>query len=274
MTGAAASTRPRSAAPVLLAFCLARNLASRRAIALSALAAFMIAIVAGFRMRGVRPEIVFFVKDITVHALCEVYAVLAAVAFGTGVWDEERQAGTLETLLARPIGRVQLFLVRLVAAVASTLAIVLVTYAGFAAVGAPDLTLALHLLPAPVLTVVALVPLFAVFGLALPRPAICSLLWGFFLEILIANMPGIVKALTVNFYARSLVAAAAAQHGIDPADIGVITPTGDVADLVAAELPPFSAPVATAVMIGFALVCTALGARLARRASVAARPGD
>lgn len=257
----------------LFGFCLRRAVLSRRALALVILAAFMAVIVAGFRIRGVRPETAFFVKDVVVHALCEVFVVLAAVAFGTGVWDEERQAGTLETLLSRPLGRVRYFTLRLVAALLTTVLIVGLTYVAMAVAGAPDAQLAWQLLPAPLFTALALMPLFALFGVVLPRPAICALLWGFFLEILIANMPGVIKGMTVNFYSRSLVASAAKSAGIDPASIGVITHSGDVAELVS-ELEPVSGATAMAVLGGFGLLCAVLGALASRRASVVARAGD
>lgn len=273
-----------SSFPALLAFAIRRNAFSRRAAALAGLAAFMAMIVAGFRLRGeppqvdnlppgVDPQTMFFVRDVIVHAFCEIFVVLAAVAFGTGVWDEERQSDTLQTLLSRPVSRRAYYSVRLFAALLTTLGLVGGSYLTLAFIGSPDLSLTMRLFPAPMLSVLALVPMFALFGILLPRPAICALLWGFFLEVLISNMPGVIKAFTVNYYARSLASAGAADHGLEARHLGVINPSGDMADLVQA-LQPASAPLAATVLIVFAVVCSVVGTWAVRRASVAPRPSD
>jgi len=61
---------------------------------------------------------------------------------------------------------------------------------------------------------VAYVALFQLFGVLLRRATIAALGYTLFLETLVGNMPGIVKRLTICFYARCLIFEGASDLGI------------------------------------------------------------
>jgi ABC-2 type transport system permease protein len=80
-----------------------------------------------------------------------------------------------------------------------------------------------------------------------------GLVYVFFFEVIVANLPGSLKRLSLNYYVRSAVYNDAA------ASAGAVTPeTLDVYD-------PVSTPTALAVLLGSAVVFTIVGAILFSR---------
>ena len=70
--------------------------------------------------------------------------------------------------------------------------------------------------PAILASTLAYVALFQLFSVVFRRATIVALGYALFLETLVGNMPGIVKRLTICFYARCLVFDASADLGIGP----------------------------------------------------------
>ncbi len=53
-------------------------------------------------------------------------------------------------------------------------------------------------------------------GAVLRRPAVVAILYAFFLETFMGNMPGHLKRLSISFYARCLMFENGARFGVQP----------------------------------------------------------
>src|SRR5207247_2256029 len=90
--------------------------------------------------------------------------------------------------------------------------------------GAPGL-LAFHLFwPAVVWATLAFAALFFFVGAAFRRPAVVAILYCFFLETVLGNMPGDMKRISVGFFTRCLMFDAAHAYGMEPEKPGVFRP--------------------------------------------------
>ena len=73
-------------------------------------------------------------------------------------------------------------------------------------------------LPALVYMTLAYVCLFHLFAVTFRHSTIIALIYALFMEVLLGNMPGIVKRVAVNYYGRSIMYAAGADEGLPPPD--------------------------------------------------------
>jgi hypothetical protein len=69
-------------------------------------------------------------------------------------------------------------------------------------------------LPAMLSMTIAYICLFHLFAVVFRHATIVGLIYSLFMELLLGNMPGIVKRLAVNYYGRSLIYAAGAPEGL------------------------------------------------------------
>ncbi|HYV38815.1 MAG TPA: hypothetical protein VE988_24235 [Gemmataceae bacterium] len=99
--------------------------------------------------------------------------------------------------------------------------------------------------PAVVCGTVAFAALFHLMGAAFRRPAVIAILYAFFLETVMGNLPGDLKRASISYYMRSMMFDAASNFQLRPE-----RPLLDV---------PASGPVALAVLMGATVVLLAVG---------------
>jgi hypothetical protein len=71
-------------------------------------------------------------------------------------------------------------------------------------------------LPAVVYMTLAYVGLFHLFAVSFRHATIIALVYALFMEVILANLPGIVKRVAVNYYGRSIMYAAGEPEGLRP----------------------------------------------------------
>jgi hypothetical protein len=167
---------------------------------------------------------------------------LFTLAYASGAVGSEREGRTLIWLFTRPLPRWAVYLAKFLGVLPWCL---LASLGGFAALCLAGGDLGLRALatywPAAVAGTVGFAALFQLVGAVFRRPAVVGLVYIFFFEILVANLPGSLKQLSLNYYAKSLLyneatsaVAAAAPESLDvyaPAD-----PTTAWVTLLAATL--------------------------------------
>jgi hypothetical protein len=106
--------------------------------------------------------------------------------------------------------------------------------------------LAFHLYwPAVLAATLAFCSLFHLMAALFRRPAVIALVYSFFLETVLGNMPGYMKRVSINFYTRCLMLDAARGYGVESEKSTVFLPVAPV--------------VAWLVLLGGALVLLAIG---------------
>jgi ABC-2 type transport system permease protein len=159
---------------------------------------------------------------------------LCALAFGTAGLGGDREDRTLLFLLIRPLGRGLI----LSAKFAATLPLVL----GFACGGlwiccrmaGPVGAMAFEAyLPAVVGMSLAYTALFHLFAVYFKHATIAALVYAVFMEVLLGNVPGIIKRGAINYYGRSLMYEAGVDFGLSAPDPEWFTPIGGEVSLLA-----------------------------------------
>jgi ABC-type transport system involved in multi-copper enzyme maturation permease subunit len=140
-----------------------------------------------------------------------------AICYGASAIGGEREDRTLIYLLIVPVPRPLLYLSKLLA----TLALVVLWSGGTLSLlcllaGAPGREAWGVFLPASLLGAAAYGALFQMFGAVFRHGTIVSLAYWFFLEVLFGNMPGIIKRISVAFYARCMIYDAGADLELGP----------------------------------------------------------
>jgi ABC-2 type transport system permease protein len=141
---------------------------------------------------------------------------LWSLSFATEAVGGDREQNSLIWLLARPLPRPAIYLAKFVALLPWTIGL---NMGGFAVVcaaaGRPGLTALRLFWPAVLCATLAFAALFQMIGAAFRRPAIVAIGYSFFLEIILGNMPGVLKRVSVGFYAHCMMLEAADRHGIE-----------------------------------------------------------
>jgi len=157
---------------------------------------------------------------------------LCSLAFGTAGLGGDREDRTLLFLLIRPLGRGLI----LSAKFAATLPLVL----GFAC---GSLWLCCRLagpvgaaayeayLPAVVAMSLAYTALFHLFAVYFKHATIAALVYAVFMEVLLGNVPGIIKRGAINYYGRSMMYESGVDHGLTAPDPEWFEPIGGVVSL-------------------------------------------
>ena len=70
----------------------------------------------------------------------------------------------------------------------------------------------------------AFAALFHLIGAWFRRPAVIALVYAFFLETIMGNMPGFFKRVSISFYARCMMYDAAGAYGVQPESPAVYLP--------------------------------------------------
>jgi ABC-type transport system involved in multi-copper enzyme maturation permease subunit len=140
-----------------------------------------------------------------------------SLSFATEALAGEREARTLVWLLTRPLPRSAIYLAKFVALLPWCL---IINVGGFlliclAAGEAGRQTFRLFW-PAVAAGTLAFVALFQFFSAWTRWPIVIGLVYAFFLEVLLGDMPGLMKRISISFYVRCLMFDAAEQSGLTP----------------------------------------------------------
>lgn len=171
---------------------------------------------------------------------------LWSLSFATEAIGSERESRSLIWLLTRPLPRSSIYLAKFCAVVPWTLALNLGGFAVMCLVAGWPGRLALDLYwPAILWASLAFAALFHFLSACFRRAAVVALIYSFFLETILGNMPGTLKRVSIGFYARCMMFDAAHEYGVQPVKPSVYLPV--------------SGGVACAVLIGITLVLLMLG---------------
>jgi ABC-2 type transport system permease protein len=168
------------------------------------------------------------------------------LSFATEALGGERESNSLIWLLSRPLPRWAIYLAKFAALLPWTLGLSLGGFGLLCLAGGQNGWLAFRLYwPAVLAATLAFSSLFYLMGAWFRRPAVAAIVYSFFLEVLLGNMPGYMKRISIGFYTRCMMFDAASAFGIQP------------------ERPDIFLPVegatALAVLLGLTVVCLGIG---------------
>jgi ABC-2 type transport system permease protein len=152
---------------------------------------------------------------------------ICALAFGTASLGGDREDRTLVFLLVRPIPRALILLAKFTATLPLVLGLVVGSYWLYCYLAGEVGRTAFPLyLPALVYMTLAYVCLFHLFAVWFRHSTILALVYALFIEVLLGNIPGIVKRVAINYYGRSIMYAAGEPEGLPPPDPRWFEPLG------------------------------------------------
>jgi ABC-2 type transport system permease protein len=171
---------------------------------------------------------------------------LWSLSFAVEGLGREREDNTLIWLLTRPLSRPAVYLAKYLSVLPWALGLNLGGFALLCLLAGPPGRLALELFwPAVALATCAFCALFHLFAACFRRAAVVALLYSFFLETTLGNMPGYWKRVSVGFYARCLMFERSAEYGVMP-----VRPEFYL---------PVSGAAAAAVLVGLTVLLLTLG---------------
>jgi ABC-2 type transport system permease protein len=144
---------------------------------------------------------------------------ICALAYGTASLGGDREDRTLVFLLVRPIPRALVLLAKFTATLPLVLGLVVGSFWLYCRLAGEVGQTAFPLyLPALVAMTLAYVCLFHLFAVAFRHATIIALIYALFMEVVLGNLPGIVKRVAINYYGRSMMYAAGAEEGLKSPD--------------------------------------------------------
>ena len=154
-----------------------------------------------------------------------------SVSFATESFGSEREGSSILWLLTRPMSRPAIYLAKFVALLPWSLGLNMGGFALLCLAGGRPGPHALKLFwPAVLCGTLAFAALFQLIGAFFKRPAIIAVVYAFFLETIMGNMPGYMKRLSLSFYTRCMMFDAAQEQGLQPEKPSIYLPVdGDVA---------------------------------------------
>ena len=173
---------------------------------------------------------------------------LFSLSFAAGAIGQERESRSLVWLMTRPLPRSGVYLAKFLGVLPWCL---LLTVGGFGALclagGQTGREAFLLYGPAVCAGSLAFAAVFFLLGALFPRPAILGLLYAFFFETLLSELPipGTLKRLSINYYTRCLLYSAAEGHDVPVESSSLFVPV--------------SPTTAWAVLLGATVGVTALG---------------
>ena len=180
---------------------------------------------------------------------------VAALAFGTAALGEDRDEKSLIHLLVRPMPRTGIYLAKYCAALpaAAGFSLTVLWLQGMLAGlrmepgGTPQIG---AFWPGILLASAAYVALFQLISAAFRHATAIAVAYAFFIEVFVGHMPGILKRLSIRFYANCMAidAAGAGDLGLNRRDLRTMLPIEGVT--------------AAWILAGLALVLLAAGAWL------------
>jgi ABC-2 type transport system permease protein len=161
-----------------------------------------------------------------------------SLSFATDALGGEREARTLVWLLNLPLPRPLIYLAKFAAILPFSLGLNLGGFALLCLVagraGQPALVLFWPAIAWGTLTFCAL---FHLMGALFRRSAVVAIVYSFFLETILGNMPGYMKRVSISFYTRCMMFEEVQSYGIQPEKPSIYLPVdGLTAHLVLAGL--------------------------------------
>ncbi len=142
---------------------------------------------------------------------------LWSLCFATEGLGREREARNLIWVLSRPLSRPAIYLAKYVAVLPWCLVLNLGGFCLICLAGGAPGRLAFTLYwPAVLLATFAFCSLFHLIGAWFRRPAVIAILYSFFLETIVGNLPGHLKRFSISFYTRCLMFDRAHELNIRP----------------------------------------------------------
>jgi len=138
-----------------------------------------------------------------------------SLSFATEAIGGEQEAGSMVWLLSRPISRSAIYLAKFVALLPWGLGLNLGGFGILCLVGGWPGQLAFRLYwPAVLAGSLAFCSLFHLMGACFRRPAVVAIVYSFFLESVLGNMPGYMKRISIGFYTRCLMFESIENRGL------------------------------------------------------------
>jgi ABC-type transport system involved in multi-copper enzyme maturation permease subunit len=189
------------------------------------------AIAAGSRLAVERTPLHIFSTWVIFTVFMGFLLPIWSLSFATEALGGERETRSLIWLLTRPLPRWSIFLAKFVAILPWSLGLNLGGFALLCLLGGPPGRLALRLYwPAVLAGTLAFCSLFHLMSAMFRRAAVLALVYSFFLEWIVGNMPGYMKRLSISFYTRCLMFDAAEPYGLQPDRPSIYLPvSGSVA---------------------------------------------
>src|SRR5262249_18569654 len=148
-----------------------------------------------------------------------------SLSFATEALGGERESNSLVWLLTRPLPRASIYLAKFGALLPWSGGLDVAGFALICLAGGPPGRLALRLYwPAVVWSTLAFAALFYLMGAYFRRPAVMGIVYAFCLEVVLGNMPGYLKRVSIGFYTRCMMFEAAGGDGIQPDKPSVFLP--------------------------------------------------
>ena len=163
-------------------------------------------------------SLVLAVPSIMLNFLLPIWS----LSFATDSIGGDRENRNLIWLLTRPLPRWAIYLAKFVAVLPWTIGlnvggVGLLCLAG----GEPGRQTFAVCWPAILCGTFAFTALFLLIGAYFQRPAVVSIVYSFFLEIILGNMPGYFKRASISFYMRCMIYETVEPRGIVPSDLFV-----------------------------------------------------
>jgi ABC-2 type transport system permease protein len=156
-----------------------------------------------------------------------------SLSFATEALGGDREHNSLVWLLTRPLPRPAIYLAKFVALLPWSIGLNVGGFAMLCLAGGQPGALALRLFwPAVFWATLAFSALFFMTGAYFQRPAVVALVYSFFLETLLGNMPGYLKRVSISFYARCMMFEAAQEYGVQPEKPSVFLPVDGTTALI------------------------------------------
>ncbi len=153
-----------------------------------------------------------FIEQVFLTLFSTLLLPVFCLSYGTAGIASDREERTLVYLLVSPLPRSLVFAAKAMASMAPAVAW---SMGGLAALcwlaGEPGRTAWPVLWPSILATSIAYSALFLLFSVLFQRATLLALAYALFLETLVGNLPGIAKRLTISFYSRCQIFAAAEE---------------------------------------------------------------
>ncbi len=150
---------------------------------------------------------------------------LWTLSFATEALGNERESRTLIWLFTRPLPRWSIYLAKWISALPWCLGMNLF---GFTAIclagGEPGRQALRYYWPSVIWGTFAFAALFNLIASIFRRPAIIGLIYAFFFEALVADLPGDLKRMSLNYYVRSLMYSSVSGLNLNPESLTVYAP--------------------------------------------------
>jgi ABC-type transport system involved in multi-copper enzyme maturation permease subunit len=129
-----------------------------------------------------------------------------SLSFATEALGGDRESRGLIWILARPIPRPAVYLAKYLALLPWSVGLNLGGFAILCLAAGSAGSLAFRLYwPSVLLGTLAFSSLFHLMGASFRRPAVVAIVYSFFLETILGNMPGYLKRVSISFYTRCLM---------------------------------------------------------------------